>query len=286
MECFDLDMKLFYDLIDRNYQRNYSEYPMISSNDLKCFKDRLTDLSNQSIINEDADKLYDPILDSLVRSSLADLLYIKKNRIDFKDFVEFHPNYIRFQFMDDLIVSKSSVTLGSFKLLEFSPSAASMDCGILIQKVDDLLQNPIIKIIINSFVRKLQVEGDQLERLIGFVKTKRKPTRGLGLLYFVLMDMYLESIDKLIHNMINKSGLNFFWCRSIDTAILGFTDGKTLKKFNEILQLHIALPTWGLTARVRSGTRGGKVLRPFNGKLYINNEGILQWKRPDSIISE
>lgn len=279
-------MKLFFDLIDRHYQRNSSEYPLISSNELKCFKDRLTDLSNKDIISEAADKLYDPILDSLVRSSLADLLYIKKNGIDFQDFVEFHPNYIRFRFLDNLIVTKSSVTLGSFKLLEFSPSAASMDCGKLMQKVEDFLHNPILKIMVNSFVRKLQVEGDQLERLIGFVKTKRKPTRGLGLLYFILMDLYLDNIDKFIHSVINKLGLNCFWCRSLDTAILGFTDGKTVKQFNEVLQLHIALPTWGLTARVRSGTRGGKVLRPLNGKLYINKEGILQWKRPDSIISE
>lgn len=286
MEHLDSDLLLFYDIMDRHYQQNYSEYPLISSNDIKCFKDRITDLSNREIESYDADMLYDPIMDSLVRSSLANLLYIKKNGIDFTHLDQFHPNYIRFQFLDNLIVTKSSVTIGYFKLLEFSPSTVSMDCGKLMLSVDALLRDPILNIMVETFVRKLQVDGGQLDRIVDFVKTKRKPTRGIGLLYFILMDLYLEHLDQFIHDTIKKSGLNCFWSRSLDTAILGFTDKKTAHLYNKVLQLHIVLPTWGLTAKVRSGTRGGRVLRPWNGKLYINTEGHIQWKRPESIIPE
>jgi hypothetical protein len=56
------------------------------------------------------------------------------------------------------------------------------------------------------------------------------------------------------------------------------------RKLNQILQLDCALPAWGLTAKVRTGTRGGRVLRPWRGKLYINIEGHLQWERPESRI--
>lgn len=98
------------------------------------------------------------------------------------------------------------------------------------------------------------------------------------------MDLYLEHLDYFIYETINKSGLNCFWSRCLNTAILGFTDKKTVFKLNDILQLHIVLPAWGLTAKVRSGTRGGRVLRPWQGKLYINTEGHLQWERPESII--
>lgn len=150
--------------------------------------------------------------------------------------------------------------------------------------VDALLQNQIIKRLVDSFVNKLQVDGDQVDRILGFVQTKRKPTKGIGLLYFWLMDLYLEHLDYFIYETINKSGLNCFWSRCLNTAILGFTDKKTVFKLNDILQLHIVLPAWGLTAKVRSGTRGGRVLRPWQGKLYINTEGHLQWERPESII--
>ncbi|WOL04761.1 hypothetical protein Cni_G13483 [Canna indica] len=154
--------------------------------DIKCFKDRMTSFSKDGIAG---DMLYDPIMEPLVQSSLAHFLYIQKNRIDFKenengdklpDLKAFHPNYIRFAFLDDLIANKASVTLGSFKLYEFSPSAAFMDREKLLQKVNELLQNPILEALVYSFVKKLQVDGDPLNRILGFVKTKAKPTRGTG----------------------------------------------------------------------------------------------------------
>lgn len=200
------------------------------------------------------------------------------------DLMAFHPNYIRFAFMDNLIANKASVTLGSFKLYDFSPSTAFMDRDKLMQKVNELLQNPILEALLYSFVKKLQVDGDPLDRILGFVQTKTKPTRGIGLLYFILMDLYLEHVDYFIYETINKSGFNCFWARCLNTAIIGFTDKRTVPKFNKILKLDSVLPAWGLTAKVRTGTRGGRVLRPWQGKLYINMEGHLQWERPESLI--
>lgn len=164
--------------------------------------------------------------------------------------------------MDDLIANKASVTLGSFSLYELSPSTASMDRDKLMLKVDSLLLNPILRILVASFVKKLQVDGDPADRITGVVNTRRKPTRGMGLLYFILMDLYLEHLDSFIYETINQARLNCFWARCLDSAILGFTDKKAVLEFNEMFKLHIVLTAWGLMAKVRSGSKGGKILRP------------------------
>lgn len=281
------ELALFFACLEHNYQFNSSEYPLISSIDINNFKDRMTSFSNNGIGDG---ILYDPILEPLVQSSLAHFLYMKKNRIDFKgyengeelpDKMPFHPNYIRFRFMDSLIANKASVTLDSFQLYDFSPSTTYMSRDKLMLKVNELFENSIIKELVYSFFKKLQVDGD---RILGFVQTKTKPTRGIGLLYFILMDLYLEHVDYFIYESINKSRLNCFFVRCLNTAILGFTDKRTVPKLKKILNLDCVLPAWGLTVKVRTGSKGGKVLRPWRGKLYINIEGHLQWERPESII--
>lgn len=103
------------------------------------------------------------------------------------------------------------------------------------------------------------------------------------MLYFILLDLYLEYVDALVVDSINKSGVGCFWARSLNICILGMIDKKTLK-LSEILQLHLILPAWGLTYKLRSGSRGGKIIRPFKGRLYIDRDGHLQWERPESVI--
>jgi len=100
------------------------------------------------------------------------------------------------------------------------------------------------------------------------------------------MDLYLDHFDSFIFEALNKSelGLNTFWSRTLNTVIIGFTDKKTALRFSEVVQLNNILPAWGLTAKVLSASRNGRVLRPWSGKLYINSEGMLQWKRPESIL--
>ncbi|KAF5177853.1 hypothetical protein FRX31_032561 [Thalictrum thalictroides] len=199
----------------------------------------MTDLSNNVIKSE---TIYDPIMEPLVQSSLANFLYLKRMSTDNKlpDIKEFHPNYVRYQFLDHLMDNKASVTLGSLKLFEFQPGTSSMDISKLMVKVDSLLVNPILKNLVTSYIMKLQVGGDQIDRILG----------------------------------------------SLNSAVLGFTDKKTVLKLNEILQLPIVLTAWGLTAKVRSCNRGGKILRPWHGKLYISTEGLLKWERPESIIDK
>lgn len=280
------ELVLYFYLLEEIYRQNSNEFPLISGVDIKCFMERMTDLSNNGSEVTANTLLYDPIMEPLVQSALAHFLFMKKNNLETPDIKAYHPNYLRFAFLDKLIANKASVTLGSFKLYEITPSTASMERGKLMQKVDDLLLNRTLKALVESFVKKLQVDRDRdpLERILGFVQTKKKPTRGLGLLYFILMDLYLEYIDSVIYETIYKSGLNCFWGRCLDTAILGFTEDKKTVQYHDILQLHIVLPAWGLTAKVRSGSKGGRVIRPWNGKLYINKEGHLQWVRPESII--
>lgn len=71
-------------------------------------------------------------------------------------------------------------------------------------------------------------------------------------------------MDPFIIDVLRKADLKCFWVRSLNTAFLGFSDEK--KPARDILLLDIILPAWGLTAKVRSGSKGGKVIRPWNGK--------------------
>jgi hypothetical protein len=100
------------------------------------------------------------------------------------------------------------------------------------------------------------------------------------------MDLYLDNLDSFIFEALNQSTLvlTTFWSRTLNTVIIVFTDQKTAVRFGEVVQLNNLLPAWGLSAKVLSASRNGRVLRPWNGKLYINSEGVVQWKRPESII--
>lgn len=243
--------------------------------------ERMTSLSDNDCEVPD-NQLYDPIMEPLVQSALAHYLFMKKRKLENPNIKAFHPNFLRFKFMDKLVASKATVTLGSFQLLEIKPSTASMDKGKLIQKIEELVLNRTLRALVATFVHKLKIEkdGDPLDKILGFVQSKNKTTKGLGLLYFIFMDLYIGLVDPFIIDTINKADLKCFWARCLDTAFLGFSDEKKPAKLKDILQQHIVLPAWGLTAKVRSGSRGGRVIRPWNGKLYIDREGHLKFHIP------
>lgn len=73
------------------------------------------------------------------------------------------------------------------------------------------------------------------------------------------MDFYLELVSYFLFELLNNSGLNCFWSRCLNTAIVGFEDKRT-QKLDKIFKLDFVLPVWGLTAKVRTGFRGGRVL--------------------------
>lgn len=138
------------------------------------------------------------------------------------------------------------------------------------------MEDPLIIDLVFSFVNKLIVNESTL--------VKKKGTNRLGLLYFVFMDLYLEELDPLIQGEIYNSGLNSYWYRCLNTAIIGFYDLKRDKKLIDLMKFDILLPEWGLTAKIRTGKRGGRILRPWHGRLFINKAGHLQWERPESVI--
>lgn len=271
-------MELFLSLVDMCYEVNKSEFPLISKSDLHAFKNRMEECDKGDV---DGCQLYDPIMSPLVQFSLSHLLYMKKMRIEQPNITAFHPNYLKFYFFDKLIYSKSDVTFGAFKLLEITPGAASIDQKLLMIKVDDLIQNPTLRAMIYIFVCQLQVDKDKdpLEKVLGYLKNKRQTT---GLIYFILIDLYLEHLDKVVLDIIQKGGQKCIWVRCLNTALLCFPDLN--RSSNDLLQMDIVLPAWGLTAKATSVNRGGRIIRPWRGKLYINCEGHLQWCRPESII--
>lgn len=90
----------------------------------------MTDISKNAFGLEATDLLYDPVMEPLVQSSLAHFLFFQKHGIEIPTDENgvivpnhnlFHPNSVRFEFLDDLIANNASVTLHSFKLLEFYP---------------------------------------------------------------------------------------------------------------------------------------------------------------------
>lgn len=293
MNNFTNDLTFFLAVVDNEYKKNSTKYHIISKADIDSFKDHLSSSSNYDIESGSEeirlDGLFDPLMEPLIQSSLAHFLFIKKNDIpckkgengeDIPDLTAFHPNYIRFRFMDQLVTNKASIRLTSFKLLDFSPSTVLIDRKILMQKVRELIHNPKLEALVLFFIQKLQADGDKSERILGFGQTK--PAKRIGLLYFLFMELYLVVIDDYIHERIHL--LNCFWVRCLTTGLICFSDQKTIPKVVNILKLDGALPAWGLTAKVSTGTRGGRVLRPWRGKLYINIDGHLQWERPESII--
>lgn len=190
---------------------------------------------------------YDPIMDPLVQSSLAHFLYLSKCGAERIDLNICHPHYLRLSFIDSLVARKSTVTLGSFRLYELSPGSAPIDREKLIQKVDRLVNSRSLRNLVYFSVQKLQSKG-WIESWNSF---KVKETR-IGLIYLVLMDLYLEDLDSIIFEIISKTRFNLFWTRRLTTAFLSIMDPKAAK-CNHLLKFDVLLPAWGLSAKVRAG---------------------------------
>lgn len=273
------ELDLFISVLERTYQLHSGDYPMISDIDMCSFRDRITYISDNDL---EIDMLYDPLMESLVQSSMAHFLYIKKYNLDI-DQTFFHPNYIRFDFMDKLIQRKAAIKLSSFQYYEILPGTSAIDISKLSGKVDALVDNPVLKQLVDPFVKKLQVGDDQVDKMIEFVKSTRS-NKKKGLIYYILMDLYLEHIDSILYKIVKESSSNFFWERCLNCSIIGFTDKKSVVEFQSLCQFSHLLPAWGLTAKVRTGKSSGRICRPWGGKLYIKGDGVLRWERPESII--
>lgn len=275
-------LQLLLDLMRREYKVSM-DYNSIDEVNIKRFEDRITDLSNHDVMKYE-DGMYYPIMEPLVQSSLAHLLYILKHNIEFSSFKGYNPNDIRFRCIENLVHSKAHLTLCSIKFLTISPSTTSIDREKLMRKVNDLLKNPILHGMVEHFTKKLQIEGNQFERILDYQIHEKDPTRGLGELYFILMDLYLEFLDYIVLDTIKKSGCNAFWWRCTNTAVMGYLDKQSALKLKRSLPLSEILSVWGLTAKVSSGTSGGRILRPFKGMLYLTPESHIQWERPSNLI--
>ncbi|KAE9584338.1 hypothetical protein Lalb_Chr00c21g0405601 (mitochondrion) [Lupinus albus] len=279
-------MDFFIMLIYQVYMAENPPFPLISDFDVGVFMDRMESMGYNECDVPD-NQLYDPIMEPLIRSALAHLLYIEKKSLEGPNHSKaFHPNLFKLNFMEYLIASKGTVTFCAFRIFEFKPCSASMDKSKLILKVEALIPNPTIRRLLAIFINNLKIdkEEDPIDKIVGSVQSKKKAAKGRDYLYYILMDLYLEEFDPFIIDVLLKSDLKCIWERCLDTAFLGFSDEKRPYNLKDILQLQALLPAWGLTANVRSCIKGGRVIRPWNGKLYLNCEGRLQWVRPESTI--
>lgn len=286
MKTFDLAMELdlFLKYVDLSFtEYAVEEFPMLSKRDVELWTDRMR---SEKAIN--CSDMFSGGFEPLIRSAMAHFLYhMKYYRVEEKtpELISYHPNFIRFTFMDKLIESKQSLLMGAFTTYEFSPGTSPIDKTILMLQINEIVHNHKLVSLIERLVLNLQKEGSQIDRIVGFVQSKKKHHRGIGWIYFILIDIYLPMIDRYIAEIIQKNNLTCFWERSLNTAIICSADRKTMLKSRELLDLDNILPAWGLRAKVRSGYQGGRVVRLWNGALFISKEAKLQWKRPDSIVS-
>lgn len=96
------EMTLFISLIEEVYRDKSGEFSLISSVDVGGLVERINYLSDNEIDSVD-NMLFDPIMDPLLQTTMAHFLYHKK---EWNFIAAYHPNYLRFQFMDDLVSNK------------------------------------------------------------------------------------------------------------------------------------------------------------------------------------
>lgn len=111
--------------------------------------------------------------------------------------------------------------MGALHLFEFSFSSSTLDLEKLISNIVKWVEAPVLKGMLTSFVGNLQIEGSTRERIQSFVKTRRRGlTRGLGLLYFLVLEEYLSVVDKYVLDALAEHQIKGWWDRSFSTGVL------------------------------------------------------------------
>lgn len=136
MKTFDsameLDLFLIYvDLCFVEYAAE--EFPMLSKKDLELWADRMRGENN---IN--TSDMLSGGFEALIQSAMAHFLYHLKyyrNEDKTPELISFHPNYIRFNFMDELVESKQTLSMGAFTTYELSPGTSPIDINILMLQI-------------------------------------------------------------------------------------------------------------------------------------------------------
>ena len=270
----------FISLVEMLYKERKSDYPLISSNDVERFIQRI-----DSMVDYPDNNLYDPIVDPLVKTSLAHFLYLKKNGLSTVDINLFHPNLLRLNFIDNIV--KDGRSYGYINLYEITLGTSTISTEKIYDKIDNLVVNKYIKRILYYNVSKLQSKGDPLTIMLDYMSSKKtNPFNGMGILYFIIMDLYLENLDNIFYESIQRLGLNCMILRCLNTFFIGYPSKKDALNTMKNIDFDIILPAWGLFSKVRTASKGGKVLRPWKGKLSINHDGLLQWVRPESLVVE
>ena len=131
------------------YKERKNDYPLISSNDVDRFIqriDRMVDYPNNN--------LYDPIVDPLVKKYLPHFLYFKKNGLSIFDINLFNPYLSRLNFIDNIV--KDGRSYWYMNLYEIKLGSFTISHDKIYDKIDNLVVNKYIKRILYYNVSKLQ----------------------------------------------------------------------------------------------------------------------------------
>lgn len=285
------EMNLFLDVLNLNYRHNRGlYYQEITPDDVEQIRKVLLPLSNsiQDVIPE-----LDPLVEPLISASMAHFLNILINGLHEGEWKvpedygkwNYNPNSALYDHLDRVANKKESSYLGAIHLFEFAFSSATLDRDKMIRNMNYWIESPVLSALLSSFVGKLQIDGTTNERIKSFVKTRRSGrTRGLGLLYFIALERYLTVVDKYVTDSLAEHQIQGWWDRCLSTGVFGFRNRKAALKAHQLIALDKVLPAWGLSAKVSKTSKGGRVLRPYRGKLLIEAEGKLNWQHPKDVV--
>lgn len=288
------DTELFTDLVVFLHKEQKREFPLISHNDVARFVDKVKESLKGAVLLKfdegdggcyEESLEFDHILDPLLKIATAHFLYHKAENLREIDINLLNPNTLRFNFIDNLVRDKEDVEMGYFQLIELSPSASTMIKDMCITQIDEMLSESYIRGVIKYYVNKMHMDADPLKRINSVINDRRKsPFKGMGYLYFALMNLFLKHIDKIFEEYIETHAINCVRDRCLNTMFIGFpTENeaiRSLRKFN----YSFFFPAWGLIGKIRSASKGGRVLRPWKGKLSLSHEGKLLWSRPETLL--
>lgn len=125
-------------------------------------------------------------------------------------------------------------------------------------EVDKLITSYQIKYLISNYIKKLMVDQEvvsphKIELILDFVQSKSK-TRGLGLLYYVLIDLYIDhlALDNFAANLMTFSKNKCFWERCLNIAVVGFETKNSVTVFNKVFKQPVVMLTLGIRGGYQS----------------------------------
>lgn len=256
-----------------------AQFHEISDRDVQLFLKRLKGFKylnkmgevDQSFIQNWIAYPYDLVLEPLVKSALAHIIYGWRYSKKVSQYTEFYPYQLRSDFFDGVMANnKQRIKLAPLRLVEFAPGTLAFDGDSLYTKIRAILQHPILCVLIEPSIKSFLYKSNAPETLL-----ENPRAHGDWLLYHIFMDLYLDAFDKEIRLKMQFSS-DGFWARCLDIGLISLSYNHNSGRLNDELLQHLST-VCGLIVKVRLPYRRDEETRSFypslRGKVSIYSEG-------------